>query len=40
MDTAKRLTVRARSALFGMQEVSLVLVVLVLGAILTFFGGL
>lgn len=39
MDTAKRLTVRARSALFGMQEVSLVLVVLVLGAILTFFGG-
>lgn len=39
MDTAKRITVRARSAIFGMQEVSLVLVVLFLGAILTFFGG-
>jgi len=39
MDTAKRLTVRARLAIFGMQEVSLVLVVLFLGLILTFFGG-
>ncbi|MFM8468525.1 MAG: ABC transporter permease [Limisphaerales bacterium] len=39
MDTAKRITVRARSAIFGMQEFGLVLVVLVLGAFLAFFGG-
>ena len=39
MDSAKRMTVRARSAIFGLQEISLVLVVLFLGAILTFFGG-
>ena len=39
MDTAKRITVRARSALFGMQEGGLLLVILLLGAILTFCGG-
>ncbi len=39
MDTAKRFTVRARSALFGMQEGGLLLVILLLGMVLTFFGG-
>lgn len=39
MDTAKRITVRARSALFGMQEGGLLLVILLLGTVLTFCGG-
>ncbi len=39
MDTAKRITVRARSALFGLQEGGLLLVILLLGAVLTFCGG-
>ncbi|MFA6546205.1 MAG: ABC transporter permease, partial [Limisphaerales bacterium] len=39
MDTAKRMTVRARSALFGMQEGGLLLVILLLGTVLTFCGG-
>ena len=39
MDTAKRITVRARSALFGMQEGGLLLVIFLLGAVLTFCGG-
>ncbi len=39
MDTAKRITVRARTALFGMQEGGLLLVIFLLGAILTLFGG-
>ncbi len=39
MDTAKRITVRARSALFGMQEGGLLLVILFLGAVLTLAGG-
>ena len=39
MDTAKRITVRARSALFGMQEGGLLLVICLLGAVLTFCGG-
>ena len=40
METAKRITVRARSALIGMQEGGLLLVILLLGAVLTFCGGI
>lgn len=39
MDTAKRIAVRARLAIFGMQEGGLLLVIFLLGAILTFCGG-
>ena len=39
MDTAKRISIRARSALFGMQEGGLLLVILLLGAMLALFGG-
>ena len=39
MDSAKRLTLRARSALFGLQEGGLLLVIFLLGAFLTMFGG-
>ncbi|NDB76953.1 MAG: ABC transporter permease, partial [Verrucomicrobia bacterium] len=39
MDTAKRITVRARSALFGMQEGGLLLVILLLGTVLALCGG-
>jgi ribose transport system permease protein len=39
VETAKRITVRARSAIFGMQEGGLLLVILLLGALLTLLGG-